>query len=174
MISAKIAAISVAWVHGPGLQLPPLLLGGGQEGGYRSGTENLPLIAGFAAACREHLPKRMAQIGEQARLKVMLQDGLKQIPAVTLLGAQEAPHIVNMAVAGLRSQGLLNGLQEAGICVSAGSACSKGHRSHVLEAMGVDPVLIDGSVRVSLSSQSTEEEVRQFLNVLPQVIESLR
>ena len=183
-LGADMISVSGHKVHGPkgvgalylrpGLQLPPLLLGGGQEGGYRSGTENLPLIAGFAAACREHLPKRMAQIGEQNRLKAMLQDGLKQIPAVTLLGAQEAPHIVNMAVAGLRSQGLLNGLQEAGICVSAGSACSKGHRSHVLEAMGVDPVLIDGSVRVSLSSQSTEEEVRQFLNVLPQVIESLR
>ncbi len=183
-LGADMISVSAHKVHGPkgvgalylrpGLQLPPLLLGGGQEGGYRSGTENVPLIAGFAAACRENLPKRMAQIGEQNRLKAMLQDGLRQIPHVSLLGAQEAPHIVNMAVAGLRSQGLLNGLQEEGICVSAGSACSKGHRSHVLESMGVEPVLIDGSVRVSLCAETTEDELRHFLTVLPKVIHSLR
>ena len=158
----------------PGLQLPPYLLGGGQEGGMRSGTEGLPQIAGFAAVCAQNLPKRMEHIAHQNRLKTMLQDGLREMEGVTLIGAQDAPHIVNLAVRGLRSQGLLNGLQEHGICVSAGSACSKGHRSRVLEAMEVEGELIDGSIRVSLCHESTEEEVKTFLEVLPQVIQSLR
>ncbi len=155
-------------------KLPPLILGGGQEGGLRSGTENLPMIAGLAAACSAQLPNRMKAISEQNRLKKLVQEGLKQIEGVELIGAQEAPHIVNLAVRGLRSQGLLNALQDRGICVSAGSACSKGHRSHVLEAMGVAPELIDGSIRVSLSDETTEEEIHAFLSALPEVIASLR
>lgn len=158
----------------PGLKLPPYLIGGGQEGGLRSGTEGIPQIAGFAAACEANFPKRMAQIAEQNRLKTLLQEGLREIDGVSLLGAQEAPHIVNVAVRGLRSQGLLNGLQERGICVSAGSACSKGHRSHVLQAMGVDPELIDGSIRVSLSNETTQEEIEAFLAAMPQAIAELK
>ena len=65
-------------------------------------------------------------------------------------------------------------LYDRGFCVSAGSACSKGHRSHVLEAMEVDPALIDGSIRISLSSETTEGEIEAFLNSLPEVIQSLR
>ncbi len=156
-----------------GLKLPAYLLGGGQENGLRSGTEGLPQIAGFAAACEEQLPKRMEKIAHQNALKTMLQDGLRQIEGVTLLGAQDAPHIVNLAVKGLRSQGLLNALQDRGICVSAGSACSKGHRSHVLTAMNVDPELIDGSVRVSLCADTTPEEIDSFLKALPEAIASL-
>ncbi len=154
--------------------LPALLLGGGQEAGLRSGTENIPMIAGFAAACKAQLPERAQAIARQNGLKKRLQEGLRTIPGVELIGAQEAPHIVNLAVRGLRSQGLLNALQEEGICVSAGSACSKGHRSHVLEAMKVDPELIDGSIRISLSTQSTQEEIDSFLAVLPRVIERLK
>ena len=155
-------------------KLPAYILGGGQEGGLRSGTENLPMIAGLGAACSSQLPHRQKAIGEQNRLKKLLQEGLSHMEGVALIGAQEAPHIVNLAVPGLRSQGLLNGLQDHDICVSAGSACSKGHRSHVLEAMGVAPELIDGSIRVSLSDETTEEEIRTFLSVLPKVISSLK
>ncbi len=183
-LGADMISVSAHKIHGckgagalylrPGLKLPPLLLGGGQEAGLRSGTEGLPQIAGFAAACRENLPHRMEHIAHQNKLKTMLQEGLKNIPGVELLGAQEAPHIVNLAVSGIRSQGLLNKLQDQGICVSAGSACSKGHRSHVMEAMGVAPDLIDGSIRVSLSHETTEEEVQTFLNLLPQIIEELK
>lgn len=155
-------------------KLPPLIHGGGQESGLRSGTENLPMIAGFAAACAAQKPKRAAQIAEQTRLKELLRSLLGEIDGVTLLGAQDAPHIVNLAVAGLRSQGLINALQDRDICVSAGSACSKGHRSHVLEAMGVAPALIDGSIRVSLSAETTETDVRTFAATLPDVIDTLR
>ena len=154
-------------------KLPPLLLGGGQEGGLRSGTENLPMIAGLAAACTAQRPTFRRDIAAQEALKARLQQGLAAIPGVTLLGAQDAPHIVNLAVAGLRSQGLINALQDRGFCVSAGSACSKGHRSHVLEAMGVAPALIDGSIRVSLSNETTEEEIDAFLAALPDAILAL-
>lgn len=155
-------------------RLPAMILGGGQEGGLRSGTENLPMIAGFAAACAAQLPRRAAEIAGQNRLKELLRGLLGQMDGVTLLGAQEAPHIVTLAVEGLRSQGLINALQERGFCVSAGSACSKGHRSHVLEAMGVDARLIDGSIRVSLSGETTENDILEFARALPQAIASLR
>lgn len=155
-------------------KLPPFILGGGQEGGLRSGTENLPMIAGFAAACRVQNPEKLRQIAQQNGLKKQIQDRLREMDGVTLIGAQEAPHVINLAVAGLRSQGLLNALQERGICVSAGSACSKGHRSHVLEAMSVAPELIDGSIRISLSADTTQEEADAFLAALPEVIASLK
>lgn len=155
-------------------KLPPFILGGGQEGGLRSGTENLPMIAGFAAACRTQNPEKLRQIARQNALKKQMQDRLREMEGVTLIGAQEAPHVINLAVAGLRSQGLLNALQERGICVSAGSACSKGHRSHVLEAMGVAPELIDGSIRVSLCAETTQEEADACLAALPEAIASLK
>ena len=136
------------------------MLGGGQESGLRSGTEGLPAIAAFAAACRAALPKRTESIARQRRSLAQAQELLRTIDGVQLLGAQEAPHILNLAVPGVRSQGLINALQERDIYVSAGSACSKGHRSHVLEAMGVDAAWIDGSVRVSLSDETTEDDIR--------------
>ena len=132
------------------------------------------MIAGFAAACSAQNPNKLSLIAEQNRLKKYLQDALREMDGVTLIGAQEAPHIVNLAVAGLRSQGLLNALQERGICVSAGSACSKGHRSHVLEAMHVAPELIDGSIRVSLSGETTQAEADAFLAALPEAISALK
>ena len=156
-LGADLISVSAHKVHGikgagalyirPGLSLPPFVLGGGQESGLRSGTEGLPAIAAFAAACRAALPKRTESIARQRRLLAQAQELLRAIDGVQLLGAQEAPHILNLAVPGVRSQGLINALQERGIYVSAGSACSKGHRSHVLEAMGVDAAWIDGSVR---------------------------
>jgi cysteine desulfurase len=183
-LGADMISVSGHKIHGPkgvgalylrpGLKLPPLLLGGGQENGLRSGTEGLPQIAGFAAACRVNLPCRMEHIAHENALKTRLQEGLSQMEGVHLLGAQEAPHIVNIAVEGVRSQGLLNKLQDHGICVSAGSACSKGHRSHVLEAMGVEPSLIDGSIRISLCHESTQEEVETLLQLLPTMIRELR
>lgn len=158
----------------PGLTLPPLLHGGGQESALRSGTEGLPLIAGFAAACSAQLPHRREAIAEQNRLKNLLRDRLSAMEGVVLLGAQEAPHIISLSVPGLRSQGLLNALQDRNICVSAGSACSKGRRSHVLEAMRLPPEVIDGAIRVSLSNETTEAEIDAFAAALPEAIRSLR
>ena len=85
---------------------------------------------------------------------------------VVINGAHEAPHIISFAIPGLRSQGIINCLQDEGVFVSAGSACAKGHRSHVLEAMGLEPAVIDGSVRASLSRFTTEADAEALLSAV--------
>ena len=91
-----------------------------------------------------------------------------------LNGAQVAPHIVSFGIPGVRSQGLINCLQDQGIYVSAGSACAKGHRSHVLEAMGAAPAVIDGSVRASLSRFTTQEEADALVEAVREALRRLK
>lgn len=182
-LGADLISVSGHKVHGPkgvgalyvrkGLSLPPYLHGGGQESNYRSGTEGLPLIAGFGAACKAAFPTLRQDILREQKLKELCIERLSQITQVKLLGAADAPHIISLSVPGVRSQGLINCLQDMDVYVSAGSACSKGHRSHVLDAMNVPPELIDGSVRVSLSRFTTEEEVLQLIEALKHAIETL-
>lgn len=140
----------------PGVQLPPLILGGGQEQNLRSGTENLPAVCGFGAACAQFDPQSPARM---ARLCDLARQELSKIDGLVLIGAGQAPHIVSLSLPGLRSQGIINCLQDRGVYVSAGSACAKGRRSHVLEAMRLPGAVIDGSIRVSFSDENTEEDV---------------
>ena len=93
---------------------------------------------------------------------------------MVLNGAHEAPHILSVPIPGVPTQNSINILQDAGICVSAGSACAKGHRSHVLSAMGISPEIIDCTFRVSLCRDTTIEELSQLVwtieqNILPRV-----
>ena len=81
-------------------------------------------------------------------------------------GAHEAPHILSLSIPGLPTQNSINLLQDAGICVSAGSACAKGHRSHVLTAMHLPPEVMDGSFRISLSRYSTQQDLDALLSVI--------
>ena len=156
----------------PGLPLPPFLCGGGQESNYRSGTENMPGICGFGAACADTDAK--AEIAHMAHLRDLTREALAGIDGLVLLGSQQAPHIVNLSLPGLRSQGIINCLQSEGIYVSAGSACSKGHRSHVLEAMGLPPAVIDGSIRVSFSRDNTEADVDALCQALLHAKQTLK
>lgn len=156
----------------PGLPLPPFLCGGGQESNYRSGTENMPGICGFGAACADTDAK--AEIAHMAHLRDLTREALAGIDGLVLLGSQQAPHIVNLSLPGLRSQGIINCLQSEGIYVSAGSACSKGHRSHVLEAMGLPPAVIDGSIRVSFSRDNTEADVSTLCQALAHAKQTLK
>lgn len=149
-----------------GLSLPPYLYGGGQERGLRSGTEATPLIAGFGAACEVGFASLREDIARMSALRDRLRDALADIPGVVLLGAGDAPHIVSFAIPGMRSQGVLNQLQERGVYVSAGSACSRGHRSHVLTAMGLPAETIDGAVRASLSRETTPSDVDALLSAV--------
>lgn len=154
-----------------GVNLKPLILGGGQESGKRSGTEAMPAIMALAAACKEGSKTLRQDIQSMSALKEKL---IRELPEKAVaIGAHDAPHVVNVAVPGVRSQGLINCLQEKGVYVSAGSACSKGKRSHVLTSMGLKPELIDGSVRVSLSGDSTEEDIAVFLSALDEAIKRL-
>ena len=181
-LGADMISISGHKVHGPkgvgalyirpSLPLPPFIHGGGQEGNFRSGTENLPGICGFAAACEE--TNAAADIAHMAQLRDLCREKLQQIPGLVLIGKQDAPHIVNLSLPGLRSQGIINCLQTKEIYVSAGSACSKGHRSHVLEALHLPPAVIDGSVRVSFSGDNTETDVDALVEALLEAKQTLK
>ena len=143
----------------PGLPFPPLLPGGGQEQDFRSGTEAVPAILGFGAACRVRMGRVREEIAHMTRLRDLCRDALSHIPGVVLLGEGTAPHIIGFSVPGHRSQELINRLQDREIYVSAGSACAKGRRSHVWKAMGLSNEIIDGAVRVSLCPDNTEADV---------------
>lgn len=166
-LGADLITVSSHKIHGPkgagalyikaGLQLPALILGGGQEKGFRSGTEGTPAILGFGAACAEL--GGAEEIAAITALRDFCREELSRVEGLMMLGRGDAPHIVCVSLPGLRSQGILNCLQDKGFCVSAGSACSRGHRSHVLTAMGLAPEVIDGAVRISLSRENTREEI---------------
>ena len=176
-LGADLISISSHKVHGPKgagalyisprlKSFPPLLLGGGQEGGYRSGTEGTPAIFGFAAACTADMPTLREDIQWETGLIAALAEQLSQLPGVMVNGAHEAPHILSISIPGVPTQNSINILQDSGICVSAGSACAKGHRSHVLTAMGVDPEIIDCTFRVSLSRFTTCEELAALVSTI--------
>ena len=88
------------------------------------------------------------------------------LEGIVINGCHEAPHILSLSIPGVPTQNTINILQDHGICVSAGSACAKGHRSHVLEAMNLKPEIMDGSFRVSLCRDTTEEELQLLLQVV--------
>ena len=177
MLSADLISVSSHKVHGPKgcgalyisprlKSFPAFLLGGGQENGYRSGTEGTPAIFSFAAACAAGHATLKADLAHEKALLDAAIAGLSQLPEVVINGAHDAPHILSLSIPGVPTQNSINTLQDHGICVSAGSACAKGHRSHVLEAMKVAPEVIDGSFRVSFSKNNTLEEVEKLVDVV--------
>ncbi len=177
-LGADLISVSSHKIHGPKgagalyisprlKSFPAFIQGGGQEGGYRSGTEGTPAIFAFAAAAEVGAKTFRQDISRERELLHSLCEKLSQLPGVVLTGAHEAPHILNIAIPGVPTQNSINILQDAGICVSAGSACAKGHRSHVLSAMGINGDIIDSSFRVSLCRENTQEE----LDTLAAVIE---
>lgn len=180
-LGADLISVSSHKIHGPKgagalyispklKSFPPLLLGGGQEGGYRSGTEGTPSIFGFAAAAEGVSKTFREDISREKDLISHLAERLSALPGVTINGAHEAPHILSIAIPGVPTQNSINILQDADICVSAGSACAKGHRSHVLTAMGIDPKIIDSTFRVSLCRDTTQEELEALAKTIEEKI----
>ena len=177
-LGADLITVSSHKIHGPkgaGVlyisprlkSFPALLQGGGQESNLRSGTEAMPAILGFAAACGDVAATFREDAAKEAALLSGLVDKLSAVNGVVINGAHEAPHILSLSIPGVPTQNTINILQDAGICVSAGSACAKGHRSHTLTAMNLSPETMDGSFRVSLCRDTTQEE----LDALAEVIE---
>ena len=177
-LGTDLISVSSHKVHGPkGVgalyispklkSFPPLLFGGGQENSFRSGTEATPAIFGFAAACEACKATFTQDIAKEKELLNQLLEKLSMLDGLVINGAHDAPHILSLAIPGLPTQNSINILQDAGICVSAGSACAKGHRSHVMTAMGLKSEVIDGSFRVSICRDTTKEE----LDMLAEVIE---
>ena len=132
----------------------------------RSGTEATPAILGFAAACNFVRQTLTADIQHETRLIQHLVEHINGIDSIVINGCHQAPHILNLSVPGIPTQNIINILQDAGICVSAGSACAKGHRSHTLTAMGLSPKIMDSSFRVSICKDTTEEDLACLMNVL--------
>lgn len=176
-LGADLISVSSHKVHGPKgagalyisprlKSFPPYLLGGGQEGNLRSGTEATPAIFGFGAACEVVSKTLRTDLPSERALLERLIQGAQALDGLEVLGAHDAPHILSLSVPGLPTQNTLNLLQEEGICVSAGSACAKGHRSHVLTAMGLRPEVIDCAFRVSLCRDTTQEEIDTLLSSL--------
>ena len=184
-LGADLISVSSHKIHGPKgagalyisprlKSFPPLLTGGGQESGYRSGTEGIPAIFGFAAACAAGASTFRQDISREKALLDGLVEKLSGLEGVLINGAHEAPHILSLSVPGVPTQNSINVLQDSGICVSAGSACAKGHRSHVLTAMGLKPEVIDGSFRVSLCKDTTPEELDALVNSIQNAVLPMR
>ena len=177
-LGADLISVSSHKIHGPKgagalyisprlKSFPAYLVGGGQESNFRSGTEGTPAIFGFAAAAAAGAKTFRGDISREKELLANLISRLEAMEGLVINGAHDAPHILSLSVPGVPTQNTLNLLQEDGICVSAGSACAKGHRSHVLTAMNLKPEVIDGAFRISICRDTTPEE----LDILAKALE---
>lgn len=182
-LGADLITISGHKIHAPkgigalyirsGLKLPPYIHGGGQEKGIRAGTENTPAIAAFGAAC-EVGKKAMAEAtARMAALRSHAAERLtSELDPVQLIGGG-AVHILSVSLPGWRSEVLMSFLEAREIYTSKSSACKKGGRSHVLEAMGLPAKVIDGALRISFSRYTTLEEVDALCDALREAQKSL-
>lgn len=162
-----------------GLELVPVQTGGGHENDLRSGTENVPYIVGLAKALTLVEERREEESQRLAALRDHLTDGvLSSIPHSRLMGhpSERLPNNANFVFEHVEGEGILLSLDMQGIAASSGSACSTGSAgpSHVLLAMGVQPSVAHGSVRMTLGRENTEEDVDRVLGVLPGIVERLR
>lgn len=160
-----------------GLKLAPLLAGGGQEGGYRSGTENIPYIVAFAKALRLAAEGREARANKLYRLRERLTQGLGELPELTVNSpAQGAPHIVHFSYPGMKAEALLHMLEEEGFFVSTRSACSskRSEPSRVLLAMGKSMDIASSGIRISLGDEHEERDIDALLAALEQSVKRLQ
>lgn len=188
-LGADLVTLSAHKIHGPkGVgalyiapemltkkKIVPVLLGGGQEFGFRSGTENTVGIAGFAAAARTGAANFRADAAKMLTVSKHLITGLVARGIRVNLPPVRAPHIVNLTLPDIKSETMLHFLAERGIAVSSGSACSSHakHPSRTLLAFGLTPAEADCSLRVSLSGENTAEEADALLAALDEGIASL-
>lgn len=173
-------------IHGPkgsgalyvrqGVRILPIVFGGGQEKGMRSGTEAVPAIAGFGEAAKIAFQK----LNETAKLTGSLRGycigQFHNMPGIKINAPQNAdgsdkfplyaPHIMNISVLGIRSETMLHYLESEGVFVSSGSACSKGARSHVLASMGLPGEIIDSALRISFSRYNTLEDSKTLVGAI--------
>lgn len=187
----KIDMVSVSGhkIHGPKgtgflyidekVKIKPIIYGGGQQNGYRSGTENIPGVAGLGKASELIYKDLVEDTNRLYELKKRLVDGLLKIDRVKINGPQDetgAPHIVSASIAGIRSEVMLHSLEDKGIYVSAGSACAS-HKhtvSDTLNAMKLSTDLMDSTIRFSLSVFTTQEEIDYTLKCIYELVPMLR
>lgn len=182
-LGADMVTISGHKIHAPkgigalyirsGLHLRPLILGGSQEDGRRAGTEAMPAICAFGEAARlgralmAESTERMAGLRQRAVSRLLAEN-----PGLVVIGGG-APHILCVSLPGYRSEVLMSVLESRGISVSKSSACKKGGRSHVLEAIGLPANVIDGALRISFSRYTTREGIDALCDALRDAKQSL-
>ena len=182
-LGADLITISGHKIHAPkgigalyirsGLHLRPLIVGGSQEDGRRAGTEAMPNICAFGEAARIGRELMAESTARMAALRGRTVERLRaENPGLLVIGGG-APHILCISLPGYRSEVLMNYLEARGISVSKSSACKKGGRSHVLEAMGLPAPVIDGALRLGLSRFTTAEELDEFCRCLREARETL-
>ena len=166
--------IGALYVH-RGIRLLPRLYGGGQQKGIRSGTEPVPLIAALGAAAAAQKDSVRQERSRFSALKERLAAACREIAGVTMspVGEGYAPHIATLSLRGIRSEVLLHFLEQYGIYVSSGSACSRGKQSPVLKALGVDRQTADETIRVSFGAETTEEAVDELAVRLEEALHTL-
>lgn len=182
-------SVSSHKIHGPkgvgflyirsGVKIKPLIYGGGQQAGMRSGTENVPGVAGFGAAVKEMYTDHAEKIQKLIGLKDYMTDRLGEIEGTVInskKGEASAPQIVSVSFEGVRSEVLLHALEDKGIYVSSGSACSSNHPgiSGTLKGIGVAQKFLDSTIRISFSIFNTKEEVDYTIDVLKELVPVLR
>lgn len=168
-LGVDLMTVSSHKIHGPkgvgalyirkGIKIKPRTFGGEQEKKIRPGTEAMPAIAGFAAAARA-LPDPQHELEHIRMLRDYMVEKLMELDEIVINSPPDAlPYVTNISVLGIKSEPMLNFLSERGICVSSGSACSKGKKSHVLMQMGLDRRRLDSPLRISFSRYTTIQEV---------------
>lgn len=184
-------SVSAHKIHGPKgvgflyvgdkVKIRPVIFGGGQQRGLRSGTENVAGIAGMAKAVEEIYKNFDADHERMYGLREMFVDGVQKMDGVRvngLCGQDSAPHVVSVSFAGVRSEVLLHALEEKGIYVSSGSACASNHPdtagSATLRAIGLPKELLGSTIRFSFSVFTTEEEILYTLQALSEIVPVLR
>lgn len=182
-------SVSSHKIHGPkgvgflyirnGVKIKPLIYGGGQQAGLRSGTENVPGVAGFGAAAKEMYTNHAEKVQKLMELKDYMTDRLGEIEGTVInskKGEASAPQIVSVSFEGVRSEVLLHALEDKGVYVSSGSACSSNHPgiSGTLKGIGVAQKLLDSTIRMSFGMFNTKEEVDYTIDVLKELVPVLR
>jgi cysteine desulfurase len=158
---------------GRSLKLSPLLVGGLQEGALRAGTEALPSIVAFGIAAETGLSSMDESIDKMSMLKAYAIERLTSEIQGLLVLSGKAPHILNVSLPDYKGETIVNFLDGRGICVSRSSACKKGGRSHVLEAVGHPPAVIDGALRISLSRFTAKDEIEALCDGILAASQSL-
>ena len=184
-LGADLISLSAHKIHGvkgvgaiyikKGVRVIPIVTGGKQEKGIRSGTESVPLIAAFGAAVDKFRPTIAERYERVSQLKSHLLGKMGGIENVAVNSPSDgSPYVINISAVGKRSEIVLHFLESKGIYVSSGSACSKGQQSGVLGEFGISGKRADGAVRISITAQTTEEELDEFAEALAEGMTKIR
>ncbi|MBO6242626.1 MAG: cysteine desulfurase [Butyrivibrio sp.] len=189
-MNIDLLSVSGHKIHGPkgvgfiyikkGTKIVPVCYGGGQQRGMRSGTENVPGIAGLSLAAKKCYEDFDAKIKKLYDLKQYTVDSLlERVPDIKINGQSPmvgAPHIISVSIKGLAAETVLNMLSSKNIYVSAGSACTSNnpHVSDTLQAIGLEKDLLESTIRISMSFMTTKEEIDYFLDTLCSQVSNMR